>query len=334
MTSRLKAILEAIQPAKEDISQTQFLASNVPGFNGHYVAWNVGGAPCLLIETSNNGFHAPLKLSALEVQFCIPCDVVLANGQREKRRLSVVTCTSADDNVRDYFMHLMDTVIQIVGERPTLGVVADAIGKLVEILQHLTKPPSRSVIGLFAEVMIIANSRDPVMCVSAWRANAEDRFDFALGDARLEIKATSDRIRAHYFSLEQCTPPRGTHAAIASMFVEQNGAGQSLSELIDEAANRLEGHAQAHVKLRAVIANSLGAALPAALQMRFDDALARSTLIFFSADDVPAIRPPVPGGVSAVRFRSDLTGIRPVAVEQLVVICPVLGQLLPSEHLS
>jgi hypothetical protein len=228
----------------------------------------------------------------------------------------------------------METIIQIVGDRPSLGVLADAIGKLVEILQHLTKPASRSVIGLFAEVMVIALSRDPVTCISAWRANSEDRFDFSIADARLETKATSERTRTHYFSLEQCSAPRGTHAAIASMFVEQNGAGQSLGDLIDEAAQRVAGSAQALVKLRAVVANSLGAALPAALQMCFDDALSRSTLALFRAEDIPAIRPPITSGVSSVRFRSDLTGVAAVSSVDLSTRCPAMEKLLPISPIA
>ena len=109
VASRLKKILENLHSAKEAIGPTQFFATNVPGSIGHYVAWNGSGSPCLLIETSDRGFHAPLKLSALEVQFCIPCDVVLQNGQRETRQLTVVTCTSASNDLRDYFLHLMDT---------------------------------------------------------------------------------------------------------------------------------------------------------------------------------------------------------------------------------
>jgi hypothetical protein len=211
-----------------------------------------------------------------------------------------------------------------------LQAVSDAIGKLVEILQQLIKPARRSVIGLFAEVMIIAVSRDPIKCVSAWRSSADDRFDFSLDDARLEVKATGDRIRSHYFSIEQCTPIQGTYVAVASMFVEQSGSGQSLGELLDEAEHRLGGDMQAYLKLRTVLANSLGVALPAALQMRFDSALARSTLAFFWAGDIPAIRTPIPRGVSSVRFRSDLTGVTPATIQSISQKCPALAHILPS----
>lgn len=329
MASRLKTLLETVKPAMVTIADAQFVAAAIPEFSNHFVGWNNLGEPCILIKTTDSGFLAPLKLSGLEVQFCVPCEVVQHNDSSERYQLTVVTCTSVEADLRDYFLHLMDTVIQIIGGQPSLHTVSEAIGKLVEILQHLSKPASRSVTGLFAELLVIAISRNPLKCVAAWRANPSDRFDFSADDARLETKATGDRIRAHYFAIEQCVSPSGTHAVVASMFVEQNGAGQSLGELVGEAQKRLAGDMQALLKLRTVVANSLGGALPAALRMRFDSALARSTLTFFRADDIPAIRPPIPSGVSSVRFRADLTGVRPTAVEALARECAALARLLP-----
>lgn len=330
MNLRLKQILDSVRPAKNAEGDARFVAATVPEFSNHFVGWNNLGQPCVLLETTDIGFLAPLKLFALEVQFCIPCEVLLPNGNSEGHQLTVASCTTGDPDLRSYFLHLMDMVIQIVGGRPSLHDVSGAIGSLIEILQQLTKPASRSVAGLFAELLVIALSRDPLRCLSAWRANPGDRFDFSLDDARLETKATSDRVRSHYFSIEQCVPPAGAYAAVASIFVEQTGAGQSLGDLLSEVQGRLGGDMQAQLKLRAVAANSLGSSLPSALHMRFDSALARSTLCFFKAEDIPAIRPPVPGGVTAVRFRSDLTGIQPANIKQLAMTCPALANFLPS----
>ncbi|MBN9002415.1 MAG: PD-(D/E)XK motif protein [Rhizobiales bacterium] len=328
MTSPLQEILETINLATT-AGPNQFSATAIPDFPNHFVGRNSSGEPCILIKTSDNGFQAPLKLAALEIQFCIPCEVVPLTGSTEHRQFSVLTCTSPDAELRSYFLHLMDTIIRIIGPRPSLHMLSEAIGKLVEILQQLAKPARRSVIGLFAELTIIALSKVPTACVMAWRSGADHRFDFALEDARLEVKATSDRVRTHHFSLEQCTPSRGTHAIVASMFVEPNGAGQSLGDLLDDVGQRLEGNMQALLKLRTVVANALGSALPTALQMRFDNVLARATLAFFRAEDIPAIRDAIPHGVSSVKFRSDLTGVSALSPQNAGVACAALSFVLP-----
>src|SRR5262249_6801999 len=157
------------------------------------------------------------------------------------RTLSVISCLAIDVATQDYFLHLMDTILRIVGARPTLSAVVDAISRLAEMLQQLGRPPRRGVVGLYGELTIIAVSADPVACVTAWRSEVDDRFDFALADARLEAKAASDRVRAHMFSFEQCGPPPGTHGVVASMFVEPSGGGQTLKELIAEIMSRIEG---------------------------------------------------------------------------------------------
>lgn len=331
MPSGLRAILEEIRPEASDSHPTRFIAKPIPGCQRHFIAWNRLNVPCVLLETTDSYFRAPLQLAGLEVQYCAPCDVTLSSGATSKHTLSVVTCTSPDRNTQDYFLHLVETLLRIVGPAPQLSVVADAVSKLVEILQHLTRPHRRSVMALYAELTVIALSADPHIGLAAWRAEVDDRFDFAIADVRLETKATGDRIRAHHFSLDQCTPAAGVTAAIASMFVEQNGGGQSLSELIAEIEQRLSDDGQARLKLQNVVARSLGSSLLRALQIRFDEQLTRSTLSFFDASDIPAIRTDIPSAVTHIRFRADLTGLACRSLDQLRAKSATLATLLPAD---
>jgi Putative PD-(D/E)XK family member, (DUF4420) len=328
--SGLRALLEDIRREANEEHPGHFVAKPIPGFERHFVAWNHLNFPCVLLETSDAYFRAPLQLTGLEVVYCSPCDVTLSNGVRTNHTLSVITCTSAEQNTQDYFLHLMETLLRIIGVSPRLSAVADAVAKLVEILQQLTHPNRRSVIGLYAELTVIALSANPAIAVAAWRAALDDRFDFALADARLETKATSDRMRAHHFSFEQCNPPVGVTAAIASMFVEPNGGGQSLAELIAEVELLLRSDDQARLKLQNVVASSLGSSLLRALEMRFDEHLSRTTLLFFDALDIPAIRSDIPSGVSHIHFRGDLTGLVPRSLGELRARNASLRRLLPS----
>jgi hypothetical protein len=217
-----------------------------------------------------------------------------------------------------------------LGDRPRLSQLTDAIARLVEIFQLLGRPPRRGVIGLYGELTVIALSADRKFCVSAWRASLDDRFDFSVDEIRMETKATSNRVRTHHFSFDQCSPPHGTTGVLASMFVEQAGGGQSVRELIVDIEGKIGTDNEARVRLNATIAASLGSSLPAALQMRFDDRLARSSLLFFDLADVPAIRGDIPRGVSEVRFRADLSGTAAHQLNSLREKSESLGRLLPS----
>jgi Putative PD-(D/E)XK family member, (DUF4420) len=223
-----RAVLEGIRLDTVRAGPRHFLVNSIPEYPHHYVGWDHRATPCILLVSSDAGFRAPLQLAGLEVQYSVPCEISLPVGRTDRRTLSVISCTAPEAADQDYFLHLMDTVLRIVGPTPALSAIVDAIARLVEILQQLARPPRRSIIGLYGELTVIAVSHDPIACLSAWRTDVDDRFDFSLADARLEAKATSERTRVHTFSVEQCTPPRGTHAIIASMFVEPNGGGQSV----------------------------------------------------------------------------------------------------------
>jgi hypothetical protein len=89
---------------------------------------------------------------------------------------------------------------------------------------------------------------------------------------------------------------------------------------------------RARLKLQSTVAGSLGSTLLAALSMRFDEVLARSTVLFFDTAAIPAIRSNVPPGVSHIRFRSDLSDLPPSALSALRLKSRALDLLLPEDE--
>jgi hypothetical protein len=225
----------------------------------------------------------------------------------------------------------METVLRIIGPRPPLSKIVDAISSLVAILHELTSAPRRSLIGLYGELTVIALSQDAAASVKAWRADTEDRFDFSSGDARLEVKATSNSIRKHSFSYDQCSPPPGINAVVASLFVQPTGDGESLQQIVQGILSRVERDDQARLKLQITVARSLGAALLQSMSTCFDDALARSSLRFFDASALPAVRGSFPSTVSGIRFDADLSGWEPASLAALRKQSAALRGLLPAE---
>jgi hypothetical protein len=66
--------------------------------------------------------------------------------------------------------------------------------------------------------------------------------------------------------------------------------------------------------------------------MAFDFKLAESSLKFYSLREVPAIRGPLPAGVSDVHFRSDVSGLPALSVESLLNLDEAFGELLASKE--
>ena len=332
MRASLSGILASIPtpPAPQPGDEPRYHVRPIPEATAHFFGRDSGGFPCLLLAARNTSAKAPVRLAGIGVRFAIPCRIALSDGQEATETLTTVICTSQNPVVQGYFVHVCETIVRIVGPQPTLQRVIDAVRRLVDLFQRLSRPSSRSVTGLFGELYAIHVSTSPATAVEAWRSTIDDRFDFSIGEIRLEVKASSTRQRAHSFSLEQCAPPPATLGILISLFVETSGGGLSLLELIERIEQQLDGDVDLILKLQETVAGGLGATAATALSMRFDEDLARSSLQVYELEAIPAIRDGVPGEVSQVRFRSDISRTPVADVADLVAHHRQARALLPA----
>jgi hypothetical protein len=273
--------------------------------------------------------RAPVRLAAIEVSFAVPCRIAISDEPERTEILTAVCCTSPDAEIQRYFAHVCETILRIIGEQPALRTIIDAVARLVDLFQKLSRPSKRSVTGLVGELLVIHLSASPAAAVQAWRSTADERFDFSAGDLRLEVKASSTRQRAHSFSFEQCTPPAGTTGILISLFVESSGGGLSVLELMQRIESQLGAEPELIMKLQETVADALGASAAGALPMRFDEGLARTSLQVYELASVPAIRTGIPAEVSQIRFRSDLSRTSPASLASLSGKCQLARLLLP-----
>jgi hypothetical protein len=308
MRSGLASLLETIDiPANRQEVGLQYHVKPIPNHEGHYFGRANSGAPCLLLSAKDSTLKAPIRLAAIEVSFAAPCTMTIGGDTERTETLTAIICTASDRVVQGYFAHVCETILQIVGASPSLEQVVEAVRRLVDLFQRLSAPARRSVVGLFGELYVIHIAGSPVEAAAAWRSTTDDRFDFSVENVRLEVKASGTRQRAHEFSLEQCSPPPNTDGVLVSLFVEASGGGISLLDLIERIEEQLGGDAFLLLKLQETIAEGLGNNVSAALSMRFDESLARSSLQVYELAAIPAVRERVPVEVSQVRFRSDLS---------------------------
>lgn len=297
----------------------------------HFIGRDSQGQPCLLLGSGETTVQAPIRLAVLEVRFSVPCRITASIGAERTETLTTIVCTAREEETRSYFARVAETILHIVGPSPSIHAIASAIRRLVELFQQLSRPASRSVTGLFGELYAIHRSHSPKVAVQAWRSAVDDRFDFSIDDVRLEVKASSERVRAHNFSLEQCNPPNGTVGLLLSFFVESSGGGLSIQDLIERIEHQLDGDANLILRLQETVAATLGDTTLTALAMRFDESLARSSLQAYELKRIPAIREGIPLEVTQVRFRSDISRITPADLDALGEQNSRLRDLLPPK---
>ena len=334
MSVSLEALFETIvAPAGGAAENPLYAVLPVAGYQSYFVGKDRDSCACLLVTTVDRVQRQspPIRLESLDVQFEIPCHLKKGHEPEQQGQFTVIRCRSLDRETVRYFLSVCDTILRVVGDRPTQRAVSSAVHRLAAIFQQTKNPPARTVNGLFGELYLISLSANPVRALTVWRVDETARFDFVDGDVRLDVKATGGRIRTHIFSYEQCNPPVGTTAVAASMFVERLSKGITLQSLIDDIVAKVSSHFDLMFKLHEVIAATLGTSLNEAMAVAFDAHLAESSLRFFNLANVPAIRSSLPEGVSDVHFHSDLSAADILLVQDLIAHDPVFGDLLPRQ---
>jgi hypothetical protein len=258
----------------------------------------------------------------------MPCQVAEDGGDERIENLTAIVCASRAPGIENYFVSTMELLSSILDEAPTLTAVADAVDRLVELFQRLRRPARKATVGLVGELLVIRAAADAELAVRAWRADPDERYDFALGNLRIEAKASSGQRRLHDVSFEQANPPPECVGLLASILVAQSAGGASLRALVEEIETRLTKH-EAVLKLRSVIADTLGQDLPAALGWSFDLHHAVSSIRLYDLRAMPAIRPPLPKGVFGVRFNVDVEGCRHLDPRRIGGLDPDSRGLLP-----
>jgi len=302
--------LAALIPAPNaSVDAGVFQVVTIPAFGHHLLGRDDQGRACVLIASVDAATRPPIRLGGLDVQYATTCEVSFAGRPAVSQTFTVVTSTGVSPEAEDYFLHVLGTVIEIVGVSPTLSEVADAITQLASIFQRLAAGSRENAAGVIGELLVIELSTSPAEALAAWRKDPTERYDFVSEDLRLEVKSSLSRRREHWFSFEQTQVPESCTGIVASVFVEPSSGLKTLS---DHVAAKLRPAPGALFDLEATLARTLGSDLPQALSFCFDYELAKSSLRFYAFNSIPRIEGPLAPEIRNVRFTADLTSSAPV----------------------
>jgi hypothetical protein len=290
----------------------------IPGAETHRLAKDASGAPCLLIRHHpHNSPSAPIRLEHLLVSFGVPCTIAYGAGASERDTFTIVRCSTANPALFPHFLRIVSPMVVSLGPAPTMAALRRAIFALVELFQALSAPATKTIQGLWAEILLIRLSRDPLGMTAAWRRDPLEHFDFAAGPQRLEVKSSNTRRREHHFSLIQLTSILAADVVIASVFVERAGGGMSMRKLFEDTRARVAADPAAATRFDSVFYASLGSGWADAMDECFDWELAVESVAFYAAATVPKVDNPTPQTVFNVRFQADLGSVVPLRREQL-----------------
>lgn len=311
----------------------ELAAVPIPGADSHRLAKDASGSPCILIrQRAQTSRQTPIRLENLLISFDVPCRVRHPAGNHEEDTFTIARCSNRNPALFQHFLKIVSPMIAALGAAPTATAVRRAIFGMVELFQALSVPGKKTIQGIWAELLLIRLSRDPIAMASAWHREAQEHFDFADGPQRIEVKSNNDRRREHYFSLEQLTPAGGSQIVIASVFVERSGGGVSLQTLFDETRALLAADPEAVSRFDVVFYPALGSGWSDAMDESFDLQLATESIAFYRAEAIPTPQNPRVDAVFDVRFRSDLGSVAAVPVSELEGLGGVCRAAIPQSH--
>jgi len=289
----------------------ELTADRVPGSRVHRVAKDAQGRACFVVAAQSDVSDcAPVELQNLSIRYQVRCRIREVGGKQQEGVFTLITYTGPDKALRELFLRAVHDVLRRVGDRCRVSELSDGLDGLVRLFAALARPQRKTVQGLWAELFVIVAATDPCKLVEAWHAEPQDRYDFNAGTQRLEVKSASGRLRKHHFSLSQLEPPEGSTVVVVSLLMERAGAGTSLGELCGRARRLLTRRHDLQQRVDSVVADSLGESLSQALEVAFDEELARESLAFIATESIPRIARPLHAAITEVAFAVDVSACR------------------------
>jgi len=283
--------------------------------------WRIGkdsnGLPLFLIPyDSANSYHkGNITLNNFSVIHNLQCKII-DDGNELHEKFSCILLKGDNEDLIQYFLIIGDSIIRIFDDNPSLKI-NDIVNRFFKLFEALSKTPKKTIQGIWAEILVIYNSRDPNKLIKCWHNSPSDKFDFAYKSERVEIKSTQRDQRVHSFSIDQLNPQKGIKVLIGSIITKPHPHGKSLNEIIILCRRKLMDVSLIEY-LDKVIAETLGDTLENSLKYRFDFDLGLKSIKFFDSNKVPKIEEKdVPPKVFDIKFKASLEGLNEVDLKHL-----------------
>lgn len=303
-----------------DIPQTEnsklFNATALNDFPFAKIGVNYFGFPVILISSKFDQTHLSqknIKLKYIELTHNLECKVS-ENGKSKIDNYSVIIFKSNEETLQNYFLGIAQSLLNSLSKKPTQKEVFETFKNFIEIFRSLTEIPTKTIQGLWAELMLIEQSKNPETLINYWHNIPEEKFDFNADNQKIEVKSSSNLERVHIFTAEQLNPPNDSQVLIASIFTKQVSNGINVLDLLDKIDNRIK-EIELKVKIYRIVSRTLGNTFEQTTKIKYDYDLAKNSLRFYKHQDISKVeRINIPERVSEVKFKSDLTKITPIDI--------------------
>jgi hypothetical protein len=314
---------------KLSVSKDCFFAASLPFNFRHKIGISPEGYPMFFIDCNNTSNSIDINLKFISVLFDRPCKLFEDNSEQINEIFTIIFLKTENTDTQRYFIDVVSIIIEQLPEYPSHTQLKSEIRKLVDLFSNFNKVPLKTIQGLWGELFLIEQAKNPEYLIQSWHANSRDKFDFNDGKDKIEVKSTSQVRRKHTFSLEQLNPNQNSNLLIASLFVVQTGNGKSIFDLKDTIYQKVQ-NLQLQFHLNEILSQILGSEFDKVFDVYFDYQQAHDTLVFYDFKDIPTINSKIiPNDISNIRFDCDLSNLETIKDKDLdITQSPLFSSLM------
>jgi hypothetical protein len=312
----MKTVLKIFQELKDEspINGGSFAIASLPPMKNHKIGITQNGQPIFFVKCDNTVKSKTLdtNLEFISVQFNRQCQLINQKKKAEEGIYTIISLKTDIEYLQEYFLKIVFILLCNVSDKPLLKELKIEIDKLINLFSKFTKPPIKTIQGLWAELLIIEQSKNPDYLIQSWHNSSSDKYDFNDGIDKIEVKSTLKSQRIHSFSIEQLAPNKNSQLLIASVFTIETGTGTNVSKLIENIETRINDK-NLSFRLNELVALTLGKDFEKSFDIFFDYQFALDSIQFYQSSIIPTIQQNnIPSNIMNVRFDCDLSNLKPL----------------------
>jgi len=293
---------------RDSQSDDYIIVESVPFSSYHKIGISSDGYPLFFVKCDIEGKSINLNLELISVMFSQTCSIN-ENQNKSNEIYTIVLLKTTNRDLQQYFTDVFSIILQQIKPVPSEKELYKEVRKVIDLFSSISKPPLKSIQGLWAELLVIEKSIDTEYLIKSWHISPSDKYDFNDSKDKLEVKSTTKSKRVHRFSIEQLNNNSGSDLLIASTFVIETGTGKSILDLRDIIVSKISD-ITVQLRLNEIIYKTIGYEYDKLGDIFFDYQQASDSLSFYSALDIPRIDINlIPIQVTNVKFDCDLTNV-------------------------
>lgn len=307
--SELEAIFKKLKSVNIP-KELEFSVEKIGSFPNHKIGITQEGYPIILIKGKGAEGENLMgyNLELIEVLFNVDCHFLDDRGSEKKGKFSIIKLKSESISHQNYFLNICQILMEKLGQNPTIIKLRREVQNLIDLFTKLSKPPKKTILGLWGELLVIEQAIEPSSLIKAWHVSPTDKYDFNDGIDKLEVKTTEKNVRVHHFSYSQLVPNLSSQLFIISIITSQTNVGVSISDLMNKISKKIR--MDERMILHGIVADSLGSNFDRGISICFDYNMAKDSLKTFLSSDIPNIpQSSIPKEVTNIHFECNLTGI-------------------------